>query len=280
MRRARAALGSGRRANRSGPRPGPALAAGRSPGSYSAGMRRPRLAAALVAALSLAAGPASAAGRCVPGLEGTEIDARLDYLEASLLRAESPSLVWYWSWLGTAGLLTVGQGVAAIAVPEDSGFRGPLLVGAASALLLASNLALRPLSGAWARDRLEAFGGSDRPSRLRRLAEAEHLLEDAARREAHHASWLVHFVGAGWSVAAGVFAGAVIDSPPSGVAVFLGSAIATEASTLTVPHLASRRWEAYRREFRRRACVEVAEAPAPSWSVGPAGAGLGLRVEF
>jgi hypothetical protein len=151
------------------------------------------------------------AGAQTPDKEGVSSDdARFDWIDGALARAERPSRRWFTAWTVTYAGLTVGQGGLALAL-HDPGWRADATIGAIKSSLGLAVILVLPHTVLHARAELRDAdastasreGSTMTARRLRRLR-AEELLRASAAEDAFGTSWVPH-VAAALTNLAGVY---------------------------------------------------------------------------
>ncbi|MCA9492213.1 MAG: hypothetical protein KC621_19910 [Myxococcales bacterium] len=156
------------------------------------------------------------------------VDAR-ELLAANQPRAQR----WWWTWVGTFGALTVGQGVLA-ATTTDPDVRVVDLIGAASSGIGVANLLVSPYPGRHARADLASIGDDE--------AALLDLFERTAQAERFQTGWLAHAGGLVVSAAPAVLIWAVYDQPETATLNLVGGVALSEAQILTSPRHVLRAW--------------------------------------
>ncbi|MCB9688399.1 MAG: hypothetical protein H6735_25390 [Alphaproteobacteria bacterium] len=133
---------------------------------------------------------------------------------------------WWWTWVGTFGALTVGQGVLA-ATASDPDLRAVDLIGAASSGIGVANLLVSPYPGRHARADLRAIGDDD--------AALLDLFERTAAAERFQTGWLAHVGGLVVSAAPAALIWVVYDQPETAALNLVGGVALSEAQILTSP---------------------------------------------
>ncbi|HEY4118325.1 MAG TPA: hypothetical protein VGM56_10730 [Byssovorax sp.] len=213
-----------------------------------------RVLAALAIALAAAASSATA---CAQGsadaasASDAEVTARLAFLDLRLDRATAAADRWWYGWLTTHQILTVGQAAFVLAT-RDKGLREDFAVGAFAASIGVLGVGAAPFPARTAAAELRATSQATPEARRAKLARAERLLERSAKAERFGRSWIAHAAAVVVSTATGLVLALGYHRVTSG-AVQIGAGVAlAEVQIATQPTAAIDDLRDYRARFPAR----------------------------
>jgi len=212
-----------------------------------------------------------------------ETERRIQFLQASLDRAQAPARLWYYGWVATfsAGL-ALRTTLAFTAQTPGARLDSQVgMVTLAGGLAVTLALAPRTLSAA---GKLRALSGTTPETLEHKLRSAEALLEEAAHFERVGKSWLTHSIAIAISVGAGLYLGVGAERWGSAALATAGGVVVSELKIFTQPMTANRELAAYRcfREGSTSTERTPESRPLPSmrWNLVAMPLGLGLTAEF
>lgn len=215
-------------------------------------MLRVRLAAFILAALTLLPGLARAAScPTIAGGHGSLADrdpeARLAFIRARLQHDAWRARQWSLAF-GTGYAVITGASAVAAPLVRDRALVPDLYVGGASAIVGFGLIAVSPLRVIFDREELEAQVAAAGPGgdRCALLASAEAMLIASAKNERFGRSWLIHSGNVLVGVGAMLVLGLGYDRWESGIANGVASVAVGELMILTQPHGLVRDLKRYR----------------------------------
>ncbi|MDI1442698.1 hypothetical protein [Polyangium sp. 6x1] len=242
---------------------------------------RPHLALLAASAISLAASSTQAEPplRAAPPSDA-EVVRRIDFLQARLDRGTAAANRWWYGWYGGWTVLTVGQGVIAIAV-TDPGLRTDAAVGAVGSSLGLIPLGLAPFPARHAAADLRAVPASTPEERRTKLARGERLLRESAESEVLRRKWFNHVLCGTVSTSVGLVLALGYGRPVTGALSAVAGIALSEAQIFTMPTAAIDDWNEYR-NTGGAGSVGRARRPAPefSWFVAPFAGGAVVGGSF
>jgi hypothetical protein len=197
-----------------------------------------------------------------PALSDHELDNRLGWIQYELSAEKSPSLWWWYGWVGGYSALTVAQTTVLFVTP-DTNLKQTMGVGAVESLLGLVGVLFTPLESKTAADSLRALPDTSREERENKLPVAERLLRESAGDEAFGRSWVTHALGFAVNLTGGLviwqgFHQTWLD----GLLNFaLGMAI-TEVQIFTQPTRAIHAYGEYRQRYAISASIWFMPKPA------------------
>ncbi len=256
-------------------------------------MRAPKrlLCLALAAAVSVqlaAPGPALAEQA---GLTDAQVKERLAYIETALDAGKPRAETWYYFWLFGDSTAALVSGMLAGSHWYDKNYEGPEPVpdreGAEGALVFGATFALGacfllfdPFDPALAPEKLKAVQADTPEERRAKLARAEELLRDCARRERRGRSLTNHLLTLGTNAAAAVAVKGVFHQ--SWTKALTTMAVGEAFSLLSIfsqPTRASRDLANYEAKYLKSGAVPP-PPPERKWTLGIGPGVLSLRYEF
>ena len=206
------------------------------------------------------------------GLEEREIDARISFLETKLSDIQTPSKYWQYGWTGFYSVAAAGQLFMAID-EDDSDDSTKNWVGATKSAAVLTMLLLKPLPVVAGWDEYEALSSNTLTEKFTKLAEAERMLEQSARRADDRYTWKPHLLNIGINL---LGAGAIVafgDSDDALGSAALGLAVG-EAAIWSTPASAQEHWKSYQQRFNN------GEQSTFSWRILSSINHVALRVTF
>ncbi|GAA5213390.1 hypothetical protein ACFSJ3_03730 [Corallincola platygyrae] len=206
------------------------------------------------------------------GLEESEIDARLSFLDAKLTDIQTPSKYWQYGWTGFYGVAATAQLYKAID-EDDSDESTKQWVGAVKSAGGLAMMLLKPLPVVDGWDEYQALPGNTRAEKIAKLAEAEKMLEQSSWRADERYTWKPHLITVGVNLLGAGAIAAFGDSDDALGSAALGIAIG-EAAIWSQPDQASESWESYQQRFNN------GEKSAFNWRIVPGVNNISLEVTF
>jgi hypothetical protein len=209
-----------------------------------------------------------------------EVEKRLAFLQERFDRGTPAAQRWWYSWYGGWTLLTGIQAGMALGV-KDRGLRIDSAVGAAFSSLGVIPFGLFPFTPRDAAAQLRALPEGSAEARRRKLARAEHLMEESARTETLGRSFVPHALSGAASLAAGLTLVLAYKRPLfSGLVKLVGGIALSEAQIFTQPTAAIDDWRAYQQQGAAGPRGFRPRAAGPSFTLVPSLDGLGLAGTF
>lgn len=253
-------------------------------------MNHSKRAAAIVLLIGLVSGLAAYGQQAT--LTDDQVKERLGFITSALEAGQPRARTWLYGWLGaySAGAATMGILAAtswksepdietfAPVPPVDNSFGQDMLVGGGTFALGVVGLVMDPFTPATAAKKLRALPETSPAERQAKLARAEELLRECARRERSGRSLTTHLLNAGVNAAAGVVTVAAFDRPfADGLVTFaIGEAVSL-LNIFTQPMRATRDLKKYEAGYPAAA---VPAAPRATWSLSVRPGGLSFRLQF
>jgi hypothetical protein len=201
-----------------------------------------------------------------------DIDDRLRYLNSGLTDIQRPSAIWQYGWTGFYGISGVAQLAGAIG-EDDNDDATVLYIGAVKSLGGLTMLLVNPLPVVRGLDELNQLPQETQQQKVERLAAAERMLQESAKRaderytiKAHLIGLVVNLLGAGAIAAWG-------DKDDALGATALGIAI-NEAAIWSQPSAAEKHWQNYQRRFNGVGADSV------DWRIVPGLNSVTLQITF
>jgi hypothetical protein len=238
-------------------------------------------AAAILLLIGLAFGVGAYAQEAA--LTDRQVTERLGSISAALEAGQPRARTWLIGWLGaySAGAATMGVLAATNwkSGPDiDNSFGQDMIVGGGTFALGVIGLVMDPFTPATAAKKLRALPETSLEERRAKLARAEELLRECAKRERSGRSLVTHLLNAGVNAAAGVVTIAAFDRPAGdGLLTFaLGEAVSL-LNIFTQPMRATRDLKRYEEGYPAAAAPS---APRVTWSLGVRPGGFTFRLQF
>jgi hypothetical protein len=223
-------------------------------------------------------------------LTDDQVNERLGFITAALEAGAPRARTWLYGWLGaySAGAATMGVLAAANwtpsdietedLLPVDNSFAQDMLVGGGTFALGVVGLLMDPFTPATAARKLRALPETSPAERRAKLARAEEILRECARRERSGRGLTTHLLNAGVNAAAGVVTVAAFDRPfGDGLVTFaIGEAVSL-LNIFTQPMRAARDLKRYEAGYPMAAAPA---APRATWSLSVRPGGLSFRLQF
>jgi hypothetical protein len=236
-------------------------------------------------------------------LSDEQVRDRLGFITKALEDGQPAARRWRCGWLAaySAGAVTMGvlaatnwesepdynpfalagpaSGMLAVLPPEvDNGFAQDMLVGGATFALGVVGMVMDPFTPATAAKTLRALPETTDLERSAKLARAEEILRECARREKKGRGLVTHLLNAGVNAAAGIVTVAAFDRPAEdGLITFaIGEAVSL-LNIFTQPMKAARDLKNYEAGYPPAAAPA---APRVSWSLSVWPGGIGFRLAF
>jgi len=212
---------------------------------------------------------------------------RLGFITKALEAGQPRARTWLYGWLVgySAGAATMGVLAASTwesdvdtLLPVDNSGAQDMLVGSATFALGVVGLVMDPFTPATAAKKLRALPETSPAERQAKLARAEELLRECARRERAGRSLTTHLLNAGVNAAAGVVTVAAFDRPfADGLVTFaIGEAVSL-LNIFTQPMRATRDLRKYEAGYP---AASAPAAPRATWSLSVRPGSLCFRLQF
>ena len=248
-------------------------------------MNHSKRAAVIVLLIGLMSGLAAYGQQAA--LTDEQVKERLGFITAALEAGQPRAKTWLYGWLGaySAGAATMGVLAATTwksgDMPLQEGANDSaqdMLVGSGTFALGVVGLLMDPFTPATAAKKLRPLPETTALERQAKLARAEELLRECARRERAGRSLTTHLLNAGVNAAAGVVTVAAFDRPfADGLVTFaIGEAVSL-LNIFTQPMRATRDLKKYEAGFLAAAAPA---APRATWSLSVRPGGLSFRLQF
>lgn len=204
---------------------------------------------------------------------------RLQYLKNALEHDKANTNRWWYGWLGGYSAATIGQG-AVYLNSNDKSLRQDMALGAATTLLGAAGQFFCPLIPGHEPEKFNSISANTPDEQLKKLAVAEQLLNDCAKREKLARHWKYHALTGAVNLGGGLITWLGFKrNIGAGIGYFALNTAITEAQIWTQPIFAKRAYQKYRLEYLKNT-DDLAFVPKAKWYVGANSGGIGVKVVF
>jgi len=216
---------------------------------------------------------AEQANRLSAGIGSSELEQRLEFIEARLDSLYPDARRWQNGWTGFHAASAAVQAVLAVDA-DDSDDEVNYLVGAVKSTGALAQMLIKPMPAVQSASRFHGMPAQSREERLQKLMQGETLLHENAERAATRTGWKRHLVGIGANLIGGAAIAAFGDSNDAVTSTLLGIAV-SEASIWTEPARASNDLKDYQEnKWMRRETSEV------SWHIVPLARRVEVNIRF
>jgi hypothetical protein len=207
------------------------------------------------------------------------VTVRLQYIKNTLERDRTMTQRWWYGWLVGYSAATILQG-SVYFTSNETKMRQDMALGAATTLLGAAGQLISPLIPGIESGQLNSISVTSRSERLNKLAFAEKLLKDCARREKLARSWKYHALCSAVNMGGGLITSLGFKrSVWAGVGYFAFNSVITETQIWTQPTLAKRNYKKYLQEYPEKGDGISYSAPVNYYLQAYPG-GIGIKVVF
>jgi hypothetical protein len=225
-------------------------------------------------------------------LSDEQVKERLAYIENALRAGQPRAETWWYGWIGAYYTGALVGGILAGSKWWDENFEGEepdpdsefaegLLVGGSIFVLGVGGLLLDPFVPALAADELAPIPGGTAEERRAKLAKAEDLLRQCARRERSGRSWTSQLINVGANAASAVASKAVFhQSWGSALLTFASSEAVSLLNIFTQPMRATRDLRDYEAKYLGKAGASMPAPTEPKWTLSAWPGGLTLSFDF
>jgi hypothetical protein len=250
------------------------------------------LAAGVAAALVLSLVVSGLARAQEAALNDEQVKERLGYIESALKAGQPRAETWWYGWIGAYYTGALAGGILAAShwtdkkvedgeTVSDSEFAEGMLVGGSTFALGVGGLLLDPFVPAYAADRLAPMPETTAEERRTKLAEAEDLLRQCARREKGGRSWTTQMLNVGANAAGAVVTKAVFhQSWGSALITFATGEAVSLLNIFTQPMRATRDLRDYEAKYLGKGGAAMPAPAQPRWTLSAWPGGLTLSFEF
>ena len=226
-------------------------------------------------------------------LTDDQVNERLGFITKALEAGQPRARTWRTGWIVgySAGAATMGVLAAtswkkevwtfADLIEEDNSFAQDMLVGSATFALGVVGLVIDPFTPATAAKKLRPLPETTALERQEKLARAEELLRECARREKRGRGLTTHLLNAGVNAAAGVVTAAAFKRPwTDGLITFATGEAVSLLNIFTQPMRATRDLKEYESGSAGNGGRPSAASKERNWSLGVWPGGLSFRLQF
>jgi hypothetical protein len=246
--------------------------------------------AAVALALSLVSAGVARAQQAA--LTDEQVKERLGYIENALKAGQPRAETWWYGWVGVyytgalaGGILAAShwadKKVEGVEMVPDREFAEGMLVGGATFALGVGSLLLDPFVPAYASDKLRPMPESTAEERRAKLAKAEDLLRQCARRERSGRSWTTQLLNAGANAAGAVVTKAAFhQSWGNALITFATGEAVSLLNIFTQPMRATRDLRDYEVKYLGQPGSAMSAPTERRWTLSAWPGGLTLSFEF
>ncbi|MFA6947322.1 MAG: hypothetical protein WC220_15620 [Pedobacter sp.] len=207
------------------------------------------------------------------------ITKRFQFIKNTLEHDKVNTQRWWYGWLGAYSAATIGQG-AVYFISNGKSMRQDMALGAATTLLGVAGQFISPFIPGNEPEQLILIPATTRRERLKKLAIAEELLNECAKRENLAMNWKNHALTGAVNLGGGLitwlgFKRTVWD----GIGYFALNSIITETQIWTQPTLAKRNYRKYRQKFPENE-QGISYQPEINWYLEAYPGGIGIKAVF
>jgi hypothetical protein len=212
-------------------------------------------------------------------IQDSLITERLQFIKNTLDHDRTNTQRWWYGWLVGYSAATVLQG-AVYFTSNETKMRQDMALGAATTFLGAAGQLISPLIPGKEPEQLNSISATSGSERQNKLAFAEKLLIDCARREKLARSWKYHALCTSVNLGGGLITWLGFNrSVWAGVGYFAINSAITETQIWTQPTLAKRNYKKYNQKFPENG-DGMSYAPPVNWYLEAYPGGLGIKVVF
>jgi hypothetical protein len=225
-------------------------------------------------------------------LSDEQVKERLATIENALKAGQPRAQTWWYGWIGAYYTGALAGGILAAShwsdkklegdeTVSDSEFAEGMLVGGSTFALGVGGLLLDPFVPALAADRLAPMPEGTAEERRAKLARAEDLLRQCARRERSGRSWTTQLINVGANAAGAVVTKAVFhQSWGSALLTFATGEAVSLLNIFTQPMRATRDLRDYEAKYLGKAGASMPAPTEPKWTLSAWPGGLTLSFDF
>jgi hypothetical protein len=204
---------------------------------------------------------------------------RLRFIKNTLQRDKTKTQWWWYGWQTTYSVATVGQYIVYLKSDTRSS-RQNMALGAATTLLGVVGQFIVPIIPGNEPEKYNRIPETSRSERLTKLAFAEELFSECAKREKLAMSWKNHAMTGAINLGGGLitwlgFKRSVWD----GIGYFAFNTVITETQIWTQPTIAKRNYRKYLLKYPEYE-EGISYQPEINWSLKVYPGGIGIRVVF
>ena len=204
---------------------------------------------------------------------------RLQNIQNILDHDKTNTQRWWYGWLVGYSAATVVQGAIYFSSNETK-MRQDMALGAATTLLGAAGQLISPLIPGTEPEQLNSISATSGSERLNKLAFAEKLLKDCARREKLAGSWKYHALCSSVNLGGGLITWLGFNrSVWAGVGYFVINSAITETQIWTQPTLAKRNYKKHLQKYPENG-DGISYAPSVNYYLQAYPGGIGIKVVF
>jgi hypothetical protein len=226
------------------------------------------------------------------GTSDEQVKERLSFVTNALYSSQPRAKTWWFGWIAGYSAGAIVQGVLAKAhwkdtkldehsqTVRDRDFAEDMLVGGVTAALGAGGLLINPFGPAYSPNKLRPMPEDTPEDRRIKLAEAEAILRQCAKREKEGRGWVTHLLNLGVNAAAGLVTVVAFDRPwYDGLLTFATSEAVSLLNIYSQPRRAIRDLNNYEVKYLGRQGAYLREPSDRPWyvSVYPGGLSVGIR---